>query len=540
MQHLHLKQTEDPMQRILSLITQAVLLFTAGLIIFPMSAAFAAKKPNIVIMLSDNLGYGDLGSYGGGLIRGAPTPQLDKLAAEGTRFTNFNTETECTPSRSALMTGRYAVRSGTLRAVGVPGLPGGLPSWEVTIAEVLSEEGYDTAIYGKWHLGSSDERAPTNHGFDEWWGFPFSTDVTMYQDSYKRYKYEPGLKRPPYIFKGRKGKKIEKVKIYDEKMRPHIDRIIAEKSVNYIKKHAKSKKPFFLYIPWSLVHHPSIPHPDFVGKSLAGRYAEAVMEHDHRVGQVLSAIDEAGIADNTIVIYASDNGPDRSEYPYVGDSGPFRGYLGTIHEGSIRTPMIMRWLNKIPAGRVTNEIVAIHDFFPTLANLVGGEIPDDRAMDGKDQMDFFLGKKETSARESLLYFSGDTLMGMKWRQFKIYVNGENAGRTETEVNKLWKPRIYSLLEDPKEMNDIAEKELWILEPLFKEIMPFVYSVDKYGLVEPGGEKPSRHSLKMPFFTWEQMELSLSALKKQYLKKKVTDAVNSMKSKIWKPDNQIKE
>jgi len=501
---------------IVSVIGRATLLGIAGLVLFSMSAAFAGQKPNIVFMLSDNLGYGDLGSYGGGLIRGAPTPQLDKLAAEGIRFTNFNVEAECTPSRSALMTGRLAVRSGTMRAVGVPGLPGGLAPWEVTIAEVLSDEGYDTAIYGKWHLGGQAARVPTEQGFDEWWGFPFSTGVTWFQESYKEHNYEPGLKHPSYILEGRKGEKLKKVKVYDEEMRPFVDETIAQKSVKYIKEHADSERPFFLYIPWSLVHHPSLPHPDFAGKSRSGRFADAVLEHDYRVGQVVKAIDEAGIADNTIVIYASDNGPDRAEYPLVGDPGPYRGYLGTVHEGSIRTPMFIRWPNKVPAGTATNEIVSIHDFFPTLANLAGGEIPADRVIDGKDQTELFLGKTDKSARESILFFSGDTIMAMKWRQFKIYLTGEGAGRWERKIDKLWSPEIYNLQQDPKESNDVAGREMWLMEPVFKELM----RVAKFGLVEPGGDKPTRFSLETPYYNWTQMELSLGALQKQAIKKNV--------------------
>ncbi len=520
------------MQLTQNFFVRTALLLAIGLFLFPMSAALAAKKPNIVIMLSDNLGYGDLGSYGGGIIRGAPTPQLDKLAEQGTRFTNFNVETECTPSRSALMTGRLAVRSGTMRAVGVPGLPGGLAPWEVTIAEILKDEGYDTAIYGKWHLGSQEERVPTEQGFDEWWGFPFSTGVTWFQEAYIEHNYKPGLKRPPYIFEGRTGEKLKKVKVYNNEMRPFVDETIAQKSVKYINDHAKSKRPFFLYIPWSLVHHPSLPHPDFAGKSGSGRFADAMMEHDYRVGQVVKAIDEAGIADNTIVIYASDNGPDRAEFPLIGDTGPYRGYLGTVHEGSIRTPMFIRWPNKVPAGRETNEIVSIHDFLPTLAAIAGGEVPDDRAIDGKDQTDFFLGKTDKSAREAILFFSGDTIMAVKWRQFKIYITGESADRWERKVDKLWAPEIYNLQIDPKEQNDIQGRGMWLLEPVFKTLMPFIYSVDKYGLVEPGEEEPTRYSLETPFYNWTQMELSLGALRNKIIKKKVMDTLGGIKNKVF--------
>jgi arylsulfatase len=165
--------------------------------------------------------------------------------------------------------------------------------------------------------------------------------------------------------------------------------------------------------------------------------------------------------------------------------------------------------------------VSIHDFFPTLANLAGGGVPDDRTIDGKDQTDFFLGKTDKSARESVLFFSGDTIMAMKWRQFKIYLTGEGAGRWERKIDKLWAPEIYNLQQDPKENNDVASREIWLMEPVFKELMPFIYSVVKYGLVEPGGDKPTRFALETPYYNWTQMELSLGALKKQAIRKRIS-------------------
>jgi arylsulfatase len=236
----------------------------------------AVERPNIIIMLSDNLGYGDLGVYGGGAIRGAPTPNIDQLAAAGMRFTNFNVEAECTPSRSALMTGRMPIRSGTTRAVPVPGLPVGLAPWEYTIAEMLSEQGYDTAIYGKWHLGYAQERLPLNQGFDQWWGFPFSTDVSWFADAVG---FEPSLFETPRLYEGKKGEGVRQLQPYDTSVRPYIDEMIAAKSVAYIEEHATAGNPFFLYIPWSLVHHPSIAHPDFRATLLETAHRRGLFGH---------------------------------------------------------------------------------------------------------------------------------------------------------------------------------------------------------------------------------------------------------------------
>ena len=486
------------------------------------------ERPNIVIMLADNLGYGDLGVYGGGAIRGAPTPRIDQLAAEGLRLTNFNVEAECTPSRSSLMTGRMPIRSGTFRAVPVPGLPVGLSPWEYTIAEMLSDQGYDTAIYGKWHLGYDEERLPLNHGFDEWWGFPFSTDISWYADAVG---FEPELFDPPRLYEGRKGQGVRALELYDTSVRPYIDSIIAEKSVAYIEQHARSDKPFFLYIPWSLVHHPSIAHPNFQGKSGAGKFGDAMVEHDYRVGQVLDAIDKAGITANTLVIYASDNGPDRAEYPYVGDTGPFRGYLGTVHEGSIRTPMLVRWPERVPAAKVSNEMVSINDIFPTVAALVGGKVPDDRVIDGVDQLPFLLGEQEKSNRESVMFFAGEKMMAVKWRQFKIYLHGESPDIDDRGYRELWAPQAYNLELDPKEQHDLALQNLWLMSPALTPMFEYVYSVEQYGLILPGGEKPELYEVSVPFYSDPALQRTMQAIKAETMKRMVREKLQSLKQAL---------
>lgn len=488
----------------------------------------STKRPNIIVMLSDNLGFGDLGVYGGGALRGAPTPNIDELANQGIRFTNFTVEAECTPSRSALMTGRLPVRSGTGRAMPVPGLPQGLAPWEVTIAEVLEESGYSTAMFGKWHLGYTQERLPTAQGFEQWWGFPFSTYISKFPEMVG---YEHSGLKPATLWQGTSKEGATPQEEYNTQVRPLIDDKIATKSIEFIKRNAHSEQPFFLYIPWSLPHHPSIPHPDFEGKTGNGKYADVIVEHDHRVGQVLKAIDEAGISDNTIIIYASDNGPDRAEYPWVGDTGPFRGYLGTVHEGSVRTPLIVRWPNKIKANHVTNEMIAMVDLFPTMANMAqaADEMPDDRPMDGKDMTDFILGKTDKSPRDSVLLFSGEELMAIKWRQFKIYFQGEHVGVMDRQRDSLWAPEVYNTMVDPKEADNIATANLWVLYPAFHTLMPFIYSVQQDGLIEPGGDEPSRYKIDVPFFRWEQIEDGLYELKKKAIKKKITDAYEGAKS-----------
>jgi arylsulfatase len=482
------------------------------------AAGAEAKPPNVVVMLSDNLGFGEIGVYGGGALRGAPTPRLDRMASEGIRFTNFNVEVECTPSRSALMTGRMPVRSGTWRAAS-PGIPGGLAPWEVTLAEMLSEAGYRTAIYGKWHLGDSPDRYPTEQGFDEWWGFPFSTNVATYRD---RVGFDPKVSKVPHLLEGRSGEPVREVEPYTVENRPFIDERIAQKSIAFIREHAAGEQPFFLFVPWSLVHHPYLPHPDFEGRSGNGPFADVMVEHDHRVGQILDAIDEAGIGGETLVVYASDNGPDSADFPVASFSGPFRGYLGSAYEGSIRTPMLVRWPGRVPAERVSNEIVAMVDLFPTLAKLAGGTLPDDRAIDGVDQSDLWLGKTEKSAREGVLIFSGRTLLAVKWRRFKIFLTGDDPAPRNRSWRRLWAPLVYNVEQDPREEIDIAISNLWILEPMMRQIYPVLFSIADEGLILPGGDEPSSANVEIPFQAQDEIERSMSAIKWRMLQKKLKE------------------
>ncbi len=494
------------------------LVFVALLSASAAPAFGAGGRPNVVLMLSDNLGFGELGSYGGGAIRGAPTPRLDGLAAQGMRFSNFNVEVECTPSRSALMTGRMPVRSGTWRAK-PPGLPGGLPPWEVTVAESLSEAGYDTAIFGKWHLGGEPGRFPTDQGFDLWWGFPFSTNVASYT---KQVGFDPEVAGVPHLLEGERGGEVRQVEPYTLENRPLVDERIARKSAAYIREHAKSDRPFFLFVSWSLVHHPYLPHPEFEGRSGNGSFSDVMVEHDHRVGQVLDAIEEAGLADETLVIYASDNGPDSAHYPVVSNSGPYRGYLGSAFEGSIRTPLLVRWPGRVAAGAVSNEIVAILDLFPTVAAIAGAELPSDREIDGVDQSDLLLGRSERSARDGVLIFSGKTLLAAKWRRFKVYFTGDDPAPRNRAWRRLWAPLAYNVEQDPREEVDVAMDNLWLLQPVGRMLYTFLYSVQQEGLIVPGGTEPEDAEVEIPFQSPEEIERSLSAIQWTVIRERVKE------------------
>jgi arylsulfatase A-like enzyme len=451
------------------------------------------KKPNIVFILGDNVGYGVLSCYNGGILD-TPTPRIDKLADEGMRLTNFNVENQCTPSRAALMTGRLPIRSGIGKAIAA-GAPGGLHPWEITIAEMLGDAGYRTAIFGKWHLGAREGRLPTDQGFDEWFGFE-TTDVIYWTG-------KPGmpLEDVHYIREAKKGEKPRNVQVYDEDTRRQIDRMITDRAVDYIAKNAQGDRPFFLYVAFAFAHHPVLAHPDFKNKSPAGEFGDSLLEHDYNVGRILDALTAVGIADNTVVVWASDNGP--SPLPTVtpwwtiGDSGPWRGEIGTVLEGNIRNPCIIRWPGKTPAGRVSNQIVSIVDFFPTLARIAGGKVPADRPIDGVDQLDFFMGRQEKSNREHVLLFLGQKLMAIKWRNYKIHLAGLD--RVDGVIEDWSFPRAFNLASDPKERWNIMWQNSWLGEEIGSFVAGYEASVKKYPNLAAGqpDDQPPRYGKENP-------------------------------------------
>jgi arylsulfatase A-like enzyme len=306
--------------------------FAALTVVSTPVAAQQPKKPNIVFMLMDNLGYGELGVYGGGILRGAPTPRIDTLASEGMRLLNFNVEAQCTPSRSALMTGRFSIRSGTYE-VPYGGVPDGLTQWEVTIAELLSAQGYATGMWGKWHLGSAEERFPTHQGFDEWYGIPRTYDEalwpslnetkSMWPSVGSKQGWDAKVVHPEHIYEARKGEKARQVAELNLDNRRTMEAEITNRTVDFIKRNASASKPFYAYVSFSLMHMPTLPNPEFAGKTGNGDWADCLAEMDYRTGQILDAIKAAGIEDNTVVIFASENGPEGTN-PWQGDSGPWR------------------------------------------------------------------------------------------------------------------------------------------------------------------------------------------------------------------------
>ncbi|NMK47588.1 arylsulfatase [Achromobacter sp. Bel] len=440
-------------------------------------------RPNIVLIVADNLGWGELGCYGGGALRGAPTPHIDRLAAEGLLLQNFNVESDCVPTRSALMSGRHPIRTGCLQSV-PPGLPQGLARDEITLAQQLSGQGYATAHYGKWHLGDVPGRYPSDRGFDEWYGIPRTTDESQFTSSIG---FDPSVADLPYIMQGQAGQPSENVKLYDLDTRRHIDEELVDRSVGFMRQHAEAQRPFFLYLPLVHLHFPTLPHPEFAGRTGAGDFADSMVEMDHRVGQIVQAVDDLDLRDSTVFIFCSDNGPEFRK-PYRGTAGPWTGTYHTAMEGSLRVPFIIRWPGHVQAGRVSNDIVHVTDLYSTLCRIGGAEIPQDRPIDGVDQTDFFTGASAASQREGFLFYIKNDLRAVKWRDWKLHFYWE------PEVNegkgKLESPYLFNLKQDPKEESDILIYNTWVLGPILKMVQAFNASCAAHPNTPPGKPDPA--------------------------------------------------
>jgi arylsulfatase len=432
-------------------------------------------RPNIVLIFPDNLGMGEVGVYGG--VRGPITPRLDKMAAEGLRLTNFNVEFSCTVSRAALMTGRYAIRTGATQG-------NGITLWEVTIAEALKSVGYGTGLFGKWHLGGDapeGKREPTHQGFDEYYGIPRTSNEA--QTTIANGSTQPGTS---FIWEGRSGQPSRNVKLFDMETRRTVDRESAERGIAFMERNVKERKPFFMYYAMTQIHFPTLAHHDFEGKTGAGDIADAMAETDYNVGLVLDAIDRLKITRNTLVLWCPDNGAE-ARRPWRGSSGPWSGFYNTVMEGGIRTPCLVRWPGRVPAGRVSNEIVHEIDLFPTFAAAAGVDIvPKDRAIDGVNQLPFFEGKQAKSNRENVIFYTNTQLRAVKWRDWKFhYAFQPEPGAAA--VPPLM--RLFNLLSDPKEETDIKDANPWVQGVMDKIVADFVATTERYPHVPPNAPDP---------------------------------------------------
>jgi arylsulfatase A-like enzyme len=460
--------------------------------LFASFTASSQDKPNVVIVFMDNFGWGEPGFNGGGITRGAETPQMDKLADEGMRLTNFNVEVQCTPSRSALITGRYAIRSGNGT---VPMGEGtyGLVQWEITMAEMLSKNGYVTGMFGKWHLGRTDGRFPTDQGFDEWYGVPNSTDESTYSSLEG---FEKSGLNETYVMSASKGNTPEKIRPYRLDYRPLIDRDLTDKAMDFMERSVDDKKPFFLYLPYTATHFPTMAHPDFKGKSGNGEWADLLMQIDSYLGELQNKVKELGIEENTIFVFTADNGPEALNYgstsitvegAYQGSAGPWRGTLFTGFEGALRVPFVVKWPKKIQEGVSSDEIVHAMDLFPTIAAITKSELPNDRVIDGIDMSDFFLGKSEKSGRDGFVVYMGNDIYGVKWRNWKLHFKEQEAWNTIKHTYTM--PKVYNLYDDPQERNNVLFPHTWVPKAALKQLEEHVISLRQNPPVPTGQSDP---------------------------------------------------
>lgn len=477
-----------------------------------------ADKPNIVMIVSDDFGYGDAGAYGGGENRGMPTPNLDRIAAEGMQFMSFYAQPSCTPGRAAMLTGRIPNRSG-MTTVAFQGQGGGLPAAEWTLASVLKTAGYRTFFAGKWHLGESDYALPTAHGFDEMRycglyhlnAYTYS-DPTWFPDMDEELR-DMFVKVTQGALSGKAGEKPkEDFKVNGQYVNtpekgligiPFYDEYVEKAALEYLDQRKGSDEPFFMSINFMKVHQPNMPAPEFQGKSLSKtKYADSIVENDTRIGRVMDKIRSLGLEDNTYVFWTTDNGAWQDVYPDAGYT-PFRGTKGTVREGGNRVPSLA-WGPGIKAGTKNSDIVGGLDYMATFAALAGAKLPEeDREgepiiFDSYDMSPLLFGTGK-SARKSWFYFTENELTPGAARvgHYKAVFNlrgdnGSDTGGLAVDTNLGWKgpesyvatvPQVFDIWQDPQERYDIFmnnyTEHTWTLVTINAAIKELMQTYLKY-------------------------------------------------------------
>ncbi len=423
-------------------------LLCAALLVFAAVTRAAEKDgpPNVVIVYADDLGYGDLGCYGGKI----PTPNLDRMAREGTRFTDFYVaQAVCSASRAALLTGCYPNRVGVLGALG-PASRHGIADGEKTIAQILKTRGYAAAVYGKWHLGHHAPFLPTRHGFDDYFGLPYSNDM---------WPKHPTAKFPdlPLI----EGENVVERNPDQAKLTTRY----TERAVAFVEKNRA--RPFFLYVPHTMPHVPLHVSERHRGKSGRGLYGDVVAEIDGSVGEILAALKKHGLDERTLVLFASDNGPWLSYGEHAGSPGPLREGKGTAWEGGVRVPCLARWPGRVPAGAVRREPAMTIDVLPTLAKLAGAELPTNK-IDGLDISPLLFGEKGAkSPHDAYFFYWNRHLQAVRAGRWKLHFPhaytslvgkpGGKDGKPVAYANANVGLALYDLESDPGETADVAAK-----------------------------------------------------------------------------------
>jgi arylsulfatase A-like enzyme len=408
------------------------------------------SKPNIVIILVDDMGYGDIGAFNPKCKN--RTPNVDRMAAEGLKLTSFYAAPVCTPSRAQILTGCYAKRV-SLPVVIYPAAPRGLSAEEHTIAQLLKDQGYATMAIGKWHVGDQVEFLPTHRGFDHYLGLPYSNDMGGEWDGAPG--IPPGERKPPLPLV-RDDTVIETLTGKDQEK---LVQLYTDEAVKFITEHKQG--PFFLYLPHTAVHTPIHPGKAFQGHSSNGRYGDWVEEVDASTGRILDTLRELKLDQNTLVIFSSDNGPWLIMGADGGTAGPLRGGKGGTYEGGMREPTVAWWPGHVPAAKSCDAVAGEIDLLPTLVKLAGGTVPTDRKIDGADIAPILLDQSTASARECQYYFDGDNLQAVRSGAWKLAItpqrenNGTNKPNQPPAGNGPFVPVLYNLDTDIGETTDVA-------------------------------------------------------------------------------------
>ena len=463
------------------------------------------ERPNILVIMADDVGWMNISCYGGDIL-GTRTPNIDRIAREGIRFTSFYAQPSCTAGRAAFITGQLPVRTG-LTTVGTPGSPAGLKE-DPTLAQILKTKGYATAQFGKNHLGDREEHLPHRHGFDEFWGNLYHLNGNEDLEDPDRPKNPEFRKKydPRGIISGTaNGPTKDEGPLTSKRMETFDDEIVT-KSLDFLDRRASDKKPFFLW------HCPSRMHvflhlkEESRGKSRAGIediYGDALREHDGHVGQLLKKLDETGLDKNTIVIWTTDNGAYQYMWPQGGTT-PFRGDKGTTWEGGVRVPTVVRWPGA-PGGRVSGEIVSSLDLLPTLAAAAGepdvvaklrkgteyGDTKYKVCLDGYDQTALLSGKSEESTRNHVFYYDETVLTAIRYKQFKVSFSTKFGGNWDDPLQVLGRPQITNLLMDPfggqwGDVNrQLAERKTWVLTPILETTLGHLATFKEFPVRQVG-------------------------------------------------------
>ena len=424
------------MNRLLLPVLALTVLFSS-----PLRAAEAPAKPNIVLIFIDDMGYGDIGPFGSTKNR---TPNLDRMAKEGMKLTSFYAAPVCSVSRAQVITGCYGARV-SLPGVLSPGSAIGISKDEHTVAELMKAQGYATMCIGKWHLGDQPEFLPTRHGFDHYLGIPYSNDML-------KPTLVDGVKVVPLV----RDEKVQELLKEDDQ--DGITSRYTDEALKFITEN--KSRPFFLYLPHTAVHTPIHPGAKFRGKSGNGRFGDWVEEVDWSVGRVLDTLRELKLAENTLVMFSSDNGPWLVKGADAGTAAPLRGGKGSTWEGGLREPTIAWWPGKIAPGSVCDTVAGNIDFLPTFVKLGGGSVPADRKIDGRDIMPLLLGQTKESPREAHYYFSGYKLQAVRVGPWKLAIAPQNhsMGIAGSPVPaSIDEPRLYNLDAEIGEQTDVAAK-----------------------------------------------------------------------------------